>query len=220
MNPSPPAPSRFGPPKEDGPRFTLASSVTRGGLGFAAVSLAAFSVWAFAGQWLSANVREAGFYAAVAIVFVALSGLVLHPLVRGPGSIRRFYKAFVPAFAAYAVVWSLLWFALQSRLGEWLGSLGGSVAFAALIGRALGTLRPLAKVSAVLFLAHSVGYFMGGDFYYWSKAPAAVELLGGISRTLGRLGWGLFYGLGFGAGLGYAFFSFQNEPPKPDVTGQ
>ena len=45
----------------------------------------------------------------------------------------------------------------------------------------------------VLFLTHSVGYFLGGDFYY---------ALGG---TTGKLLWGLCYGLGFGAGIGYAY---------------
>ena len=87
--------------------------------------MAGFSVWAFAGRWLAAHVGMAGLYVACAIVFIALSGLTLHPLVRGPGSLVRFYKIFIPAFAAYAVAWSAAWFAFRFGLGEWLGSLAG-----------------------------------------------------------------------------------------------
>ena len=43
-------------------------------------------------------------YVAIAVVFVTLSGLWLHPLVLGEHRMRRFYGAFVPAFLAYAVI--------------------------------------------------------------------------------------------------------------------
>ena len=194
-------------------KSSAACAVLRGSLGFAVVSLAGFAVWAFAGKWFYANVGEAGLYAVTTVVFVGLSGLLLHPLVRGPNSLPRFYKAFVPAFVAYAAVWCVTWFALHLGLGEWLGSLGGTVVFAVLIGRALGSYRSLVLVCAVLFATHSIGYFLGGEFYAWTKKPSTIELLNGLNRNqialMGRLGWGLFYGLGFGAGLGYAFFTLQ-----------
>lgn len=176
-----------------------AKAVLRGTLGFAAVSLAAYSVWAFAGGWFKS---EAALYSSIALAFVALSGVALHPLA---GSLPRFYKSFVPAFLAYAAVWCLAWFTLHSRLGEWLGSLGGSVAFAVVAGLILGKPRASLQAAAVLFFAHSVGYFMGADFYEGVKPQA---------RTLARLGWGLFHGLGFGAGIGYAFFQFREEKPS------
>ncbi|HLY74475.1 MAG TPA: hypothetical protein VKU80_10190, partial [Planctomycetota bacterium] len=84
---------------------SLASSLLRGSLGFAAVGLAAFAVWAGAGKGLSARFGEGGFYAVVAAVFLGLSGLVLHPLVQGPKAFVRFMRIFVPAFLAYAGVW-------------------------------------------------------------------------------------------------------------------
>ncbi len=191
-------------------------AVMRGSLGFATVSVAAFSVWAFAGRWCYAHIGEAGLYAVIAMVFLGLSGLLLHPLVRGPGSLLRFYRIFVPAFLAYAVVWCGAWFAWHFGTGEWLGSLFGSVVFAALVGRAFGNFRRFIQVSAVLFVTHSAGYFLGGKWMDWLSGPAGAELLAGFSKTqisaLAKLGWGLLYGLGLGAGLGYAFFTFQNRP--------
>jgi hypothetical protein len=37
-----------------------------------------------------------------AIVFIVLSGLLLHRLIIGPGSLGRFYKLFSAAFAVAA----------------------------------------------------------------------------------------------------------------------
>lgn len=185
----------------------------RGSLGFAVVSLGGFAVWAFGGRWFEARLGEAGMYAVSAVVFLGLSGLFLHPLVQGPNSVWRFYKAFTPAFFAYAIVWSVAWFTLKFGLGEWLGSLLGTVVFAALLGWSLGSHRSFFAVCLVLFVTHSAGYFLGGELYYWSKKPAAAEMFSGLSKSqiaiCGRMAWGLLYGLGFGAGLGYAFFKFQ-----------
>jgi hypothetical protein len=181
---------------------SLTASILRGGLGFAAVSVAAFAVWAYGGAWLSAHLKEAGFYAVDAAVFLALSGLALHPLVRGPRSFRRFLTVFVPAFLAYAVTWCGIWFALRFGLGEWLASLGGCLAFALVVGGFLGNRRSLPAVVVVLFATHSAGYFLGGPLHYQS---------GPEHRVLGILGWGLAYGLGFGTGIGYAFHTFQRK---------
>jgi hypothetical protein len=70
-------------------------------------------------------------------------------------------------------------------------------------------------MAMVLFFTHSVGYFFGGQLFYWLHGPSASEVLGWFSRTqlsmAGMLVWGLIYGLGFGAGVGYAFFTAQND---------
>ena len=180
------APSRVGP-------------VVRGALGFGAVSLVAYGVWAFAGRALSSTVGEGGFYAVLAAVFLGLTGFALHPLLPGPRSFLRFTLVFVPAFLAYAAVWCGFWFKLKFGLGEWLGSLGGCVAFAAVAGAMLGGFRAFPAAAAVLFVGHSAGYFLGGPIHYTLKNYHA----------LGILGWGLLYGLGFGAGIGFAFHAFQ-----------
>jgi hypothetical protein len=200
----------------------LHHSLLRGSLGFTIVSLGGFAVWAFGGDWFYANIGEAGLYAVSAVVFLALSGLLLHPLMRGTRSVLQFYKIFLPAFLAYALIWSLAWFAMGFGLGEWIGSLGGAIAFAILSGWLLGSFRNLAWVCLILFLTHSAGYFLGGQIYYWSKTPSAAELLHGLSpqqiSLVGMLGWGFLYGLGFGTGIGYAFFNFQNVKPN-ESTG-
>jgi hypothetical protein len=59
-------------------------------------------------------------------------------------------------------------------------------------------------VTFVLFVGHSAGYFLGGPLHYHS---------GPEYRLLGILGWGLLYGLGFGAGIGYAFQAFLRRSP-------
>lgn len=181
----------------------MIKSIVRGSLGFAAVSLAAYAVWAFAGKALHARLGEGGFYAVVAVVFLGLSGLALHKLVDGPHSFRRFLKVFVPAFIAYAAAWCACWFGLGGVKGEWLGSLAGTAAFAAVSGALLGNLRPFLKVALVLFVSHSAGYFLGGPAY---------EAVKGEWRVPAILAWGLLHGLGFGAGIGYAFHAFQRKP--------
>lgn len=179
---------------------TTARAVLHGALGFAAVSLAAFSVWAFGGKALVKMAGNVGLYAAVAIAFMGLSGVVLHPLA---GSLGRFYKAFVPAFLAYAVVWTAIYLPLETRLSEWLASAAGTLVFTVAAGALLGNLRPWLSVAVVLFVTHSIGYFLGSIVYTGVKPEVPLAA---------RLGWGLCYGLGFGAGLGYAFISFGKRP--------
>ena len=164
----------------------ISREVVRGALGFGAVSVAAFSVWAFGGRKIG---NEILMYALIAAVFLGLSGLLLHPLA---GSVRRFYLTFVPAFLAYAVVWSLVWFAGRNRLSEWAASAAGCAVFAAVFSWRRPSRIP--GLAVVLFLTHSVGYFLGGDVCYaWNHSVPSM------------LAWGLFYGLGFGAGLGHAY---------------
>ena len=196
-----------------GQRLTVVRFVLLGSVGFAAVSLGGFAIWAFAGRWLGDRVGEAGMYAVSALVFVVLSGLFMRPLMVGPRPLPRFYRAFIPAFLAYAAVWSVAWFSMGFGVGEWIGSLLGVIVLAALLGRALGSYRAFLAVCLFLFVAHSLGYFLGGELYYWSNKREAAEMFSGFSRRqialCGRMAWGLLYGLGFGAGLGYAFFKFQ-----------
>ena len=66
---------------------SLETSLWRGITGFTIVSVAGFAPWALAGRWFNRTVGEAGMYAACAIVFIGLSGLCLHRLIIGPGSL-------------------------------------------------------------------------------------------------------------------------------------
>jgi hypothetical protein len=50
---------------------------------------------------------------------------------------------------------------------------------------------------------------------HWILGPGGSELFNGLSRSdilvVGKLAWGLPFGLGFGAGIGYAFHNVQDE---------
>ena len=105
---------------------SLLYSTIHGSLGFAIVSLAAFSVWAFFPRLAGS---ELGMYALIALVFLIGSGLAMRGLLHGEKTLRRFYQFFLPAFLIYAVVWSLAWFLIKGRAGEWVGAGAGSLLF-------------------------------------------------------------------------------------------
>jgi hypothetical protein len=193
---------------------SLAESVLRGMLGFTIVSVAGFAPWALGGRLLHHAVGEIGMYAACALVFVALSGLVLHRLIIGPGSLVRFYLLFTAAFLAYAACWTLAWVSLRGHLGSVIGLLFGTALMAWMLVWAFDARREFVKVAAVLLVLNAAGYFVGG----WVEAELVrvrtIHILGlSLDRrstlTLAMLAWGVCYGIGFGAGLGLAFYVCQ-----------
>ena len=192
-------------------------AVLTGSLGFAAVSVGAFSLWAFGGRWFHSHGGDAAMYSAIAAAFLVLSGAILHTLIRGERPLARFYGAFVPAFLAYAVLWCVAWFVIKGPTGEWLGSLFGSFAFAAVVTKRLGGKSHICVTGLFVFIAHSVGYFMGGKLMYGILGGAFADCLQGWSKDqigiVAKLGWGLLYGLGFGAGIGIAFDRAQQGRP-------
>jgi hypothetical protein len=180
--------------------MSLLSSILLASLGFAAVSVGAFSVWVFGGGWFHHHGGEAAMYASCCLVFAVLSGLLLHPLLAGSATLWKFYRLFIPAFMAYAVAWCAGWFLLGAGQGEWVASLAGSFAFAAVMAASCGNRRALLPAALVMFLAHSAGYFCGEKVCYASLHSARGELV-----------WGLLYGLGFGAGIGHTFWLMQRK---------
>ncbi|TDU71207.1 hypothetical protein EI77_02329 [Prosthecobacter fusiformis] len=185
----------------------LVFDVLHGAIGFAIVSVAAFSVWGFAAGAFRDFGGELGMYAAIAGVFLALSGVLLSPLAPGMG---RFYKAFLPAFLLYAVVWCVAWFGLKGRVGEWVGAAAGCLVFTWVGMKMLGSTRGWMAAAMALFALHTAGYFAGDSamYDYWVPLAKAGDL-GKVDRAqlilYGKLSWGLFYGLGFGAGIGWVF---------------
>lgn len=166
------------------PSFVRSLSVSA--LGFCLVSLASFSAWAFGGRFFYAHIGEVGLYAVCALLFVGLTGYVLHRLVIGPGSLGRFYKLFTVAFGAYAVAWCVAWFSLRGKQGEWMGSLAGTLLMAVVLANAFSAPRAAFHVATVLFITHSAGYFTGGYLYELCKSPAALESFG---HLLGKGLW-------------------------------
>jgi hypothetical protein len=178
--------------------MTMGRSAGIGATGFTLGSLAAYSVWAFAGRPLSRSIGEAGFYAVCAVVFMLLGSILLRPLTQI--RLARFSAIFTTAFLAYAVAWCAAWFGVGRRPGEWLGSLAGSVAFCAVLAAWFRSWPAFLISSLVLFIAHSAGYFAGSWSYFQLRKEHAV---------VAKLAWGFFYGVGMGAGLGFAFYKVQ-----------
>lgn len=148
-------------------------------------------------------------YAACALVFLGLTAPLLHRLIIGPGSMARFYKVFCPAFAAYSVAWIVGWMALRGHPGSIVGLFAGTMVMACMLVAAFDALRSVVKVFLALFISNSIGYFVGGI----SEAMLIKQY-----PLYAKLSWGLFYGIGLGAGLGLAFH-FCQERARKLLTG-
>ena len=169
---------------------SLSRSILIGGLGFGLVSLCVFATVAFAEGWMYARLGLLGAYLVWTVLFVFLGGEVLGWLVAGRWRLPRFYLLFGTAFFAYAAGWIGAYFALRGVAGEWVGSLVGSMLMGLVFSIGFGVARSALSLSAVLFVANSVGYFLGS---------ALNDSIGG---SAGMLLWGAAYGLFLGAGLG------------------
>lgn len=171
---------------------SLGFSVGYGAISMALVSTLAYSVWAFR------LIRgEPMMYAAVALVYIILTGLALHRLILAPRSRGAFALLFGAAFLAYAVIWSAFWFGLRGRhLADLWGAAAGLGALTLVLGNALGGAH-LWRAWLAAFALHSAGYYLGGVLY------------GSIAGPAGKLLWGTAHGLGFGAGLGFVLFHVQ-----------
>lgn len=189
-------------------------SLRRGTIGFTVLSVAGFVPWAVTGRELSRLVGEVGMYVVCAAVFIGLSGPLLHRLILGPGSLGRFYKVFAITFTVNSGLWIAGWMALRGHPGSLAGLFAGTAAMGWLLTRAFDAPRAVVKVIAALFIMNSLGYFIGGvvegSLVGLKELSFAGVALNQSSRVLlAKLLWGVCYGLGFGAGLGFAFHECQ-----------
>lgn len=169
---------------------SLRRSLLTGGLGFGLASLGVFATVAFAERWMYVHLGLPGAYLAWTALFILLSGGALGSLVVGRWRLPRFYLLFGLTFFAYAAGWVGAYFILRGAAGEWVGSLAGSLLMGLVLAAGFGVARSALNLSAVLFVANSVGYFLGS---------ALNDFVGG---SVGMLLWGAAYGLCLGAGLG------------------
>lgn len=140
---------------------TMRESVLRGMIGFTLVSLGGFAPWALAGNWFYRNIGELGLYAVCAGVFIGLSGMLLHRLIIGPGSLVRFYKLFSLAFVAHAIAWTIGWMAFRGVTGSVVGALAGIAVMGGILAFGFGAYRASLKIFLVLFVTNAAGYFLG-----------------------------------------------------------
>jgi len=172
---------------------TLSYSVAYGALSFGLVSVVAYSIWAY-----KLIPGQGPMFAAIAVVYVGLTGFALSRLVLGAGAGGRFALLLAAAFAAYAAVWCAFWFGLNGKFhADFYGAALGLAVMTAMLRRAFGQGGSFLPMYGVLFTFYQLGYFLGDEFHVlFPGAP-------------GRLLWGAVHGLGFGAGLGYVLFHAQ-----------
>ena len=120
------------------------------------------------------------------------------------------------AFAYLATGGAFLWFALQVRRPDTLGLLLGTTFMGILLARTFTVphLAPLA--SAILFLTNVAGYFSGDWLEHYLLRTRVMPLIGELPTTTAVMAyamplWAVSYGLGFGLGLGAAFYLVQSR---------
>ena len=186
-------------------RTRLSQAVLIGGIGFCLVSLAVFATVAFGERWMYMRLGMLGAYVAWTFAFILLGGAVLGSLVaHSRWRLPKFYLLWGLAFFAYAAGWICAYFTLRSAAGEWVGSLVGSVLMTIVFALGFRSARSIPKLSVLLFIANSAGYFLGSTIN---------DYVGGRG---GMLLWGAIYGFFLGAGIGALLHLLQitREPVR------
>ena len=184
---------------------TFGRSIATGAIGFCVVSLCVLATVAFGERWMYTNLTILGAYLVWTALFILLGGAVLASLVvTDRWRFPKFYILFGLAFFLYAVGWMTSYFTVRGGAGEWLGSLAGSILMALVFAAGFRVMRSALKFSAILFVANSLGYFLGAALLRYS-----------MSKT-GMILFGLIYGLSLGAGLGAVLHLAQNQSANTD----
>jgi len=179
--------------------LSLKRFILTGGIGFSVASLCVFASVAIAQGWLYHHLGVTAAYLVWIVLFIVLGGISLNSLVVEKHRRSRFYVTFAVAFLAYGISWMAAYFTFQNSIGEWLGSLAGSVCMTLIFAAWFGAMRSAPSLCALLFIANSIGYFVGSLLFY------------SFRHVVGLLVWGPFYGFCLGAGLGAVFYIAQSK---------
>jgi hypothetical protein len=178
---------------------SLSWSLLIGGLGFLIASLVVFATVAFGERWMYANLGVGGAYLVWTVLFIVLAGVLMSPLVLGPGNVARFFVVFTLAFLLYSIGWMAAYFVLGDLSGEIAGALAGTALMALAICFVFGRMTKVIQVFLILFIGNSLGYFAGR------------ELHATVNGRAGMLLWGACFGLGLGIALGRVFHDVQSQ---------
>lgn len=178
---------------------SLARSVVTGAIGFTVVSLLVFATVAFAERWMYRNLTVLGAYLVWTALFILLGGGALGSLVVGRWRLPKFYLLYGLAFLVYAVGWIAAYFTLRGTPGEWIGSLAGSILMALVFAAGFKRIQSTVKLALILFVANSLGYFLGSALNDAVRGPSGMLL------------WGVAYGLFLGAGIGAVLHYCQED---------
>lgn len=149
---------------------SLPRQILRGALGFALLSLAAFTPWIFGAGFFARTTGPLGMYLACLAIFLGLSGPLLHRLLAGPHSLARFYRLFAASFTAYAAAWIASYLTLKGLPPATQLLLAGGLALAwlaalfALSGRLLPRLHLRTDLPG---LALTALYLAAAALYLW-----------------------------------------------------
>lgn len=179
---------------------TLKQSLLHGSIGFCLASTVVFAIVRCGHPLMYKYLGALGPYLVATVLFVLLAGGILSRLVIGPGRLARFYLLFCVAFFSYAACWVAAYFVLHGLGGELLGSVAGIFVMALVLSAAFGAKETLPRLIPAMLLVNLSAYFLGRTLFY-----------GAIGGNLGIILFGACYGLGFGAGLGYALFLAQER---------
>jgi len=141
-----------------------------------------------------------GAYVVWTVLFIVLGAAVLGSLIAAPLRLVKFYILYALAFLVYAAGWVSAYFTLRDIDGEWAGSLAGSILMSLVFAIGFKRTRSTPIYAVLLFVANSLGYFLGS------------ALFGSIGGKTGMLLFGAVYGLFLGAGIGALLHFAQVRP--------
>lgn len=185
---------------------SLKRCLLTGSLGFCGASIIVFATVAFAERWMYGTFGLGLSYLIWTLLFIGGGWAVFNSLVVGPQRGLRFFVIFGAAFLAYAVGWVGAYFVLRGAVGEWCGSLAGSVLMGCVLAAGFRVWRSVAFLSTLLFVANSLGYFLGS------------ALNTSVGGKVGMMLWGVVYGLCLGAGIGAVLHYAQKNTAQPDTS--
>jgi hypothetical protein len=185
------------PPRQ----LTLGQSLGFGAGGLCLCIVIVMAIAALANNFLKKYLGDKGQYALNALLFILMAGAIFRRLVIAPVPAFRVYVLFTAAFFLYDAAWTTAYRPFRNVLGEWLGSLAGGIGLGLVFATVFDAPKQAVRVIVVLCIASPAGYFAGKFLHQY------------IPGIPGALVWGATYGLGLGAGLGYALYACQ-EPAR------